>query len=107
MYKFYYWGPLLFHTQIVDENLKKIKLLCKKNKNKDFRKFLAGHIKEEFLIDNDKLIKILKPNLDEYSLAYKNWYNCELKSIEMTRSWVNFMSYCLSQHDHIKRHALY
>jgi hypothetical protein len=50
MSKFFYWGPLLYHTEINDVDIKNIRSLCIKDIKNDFRKDLAGHIIEEFLI---------------------------------------------------------
>ena len=58
-YRFYYWGPLLFHTQITSKELKTIKKLCKKDPTKSHVKNLAGDIKDEYLIDKHKLNNIL------------------------------------------------
>jgi len=91
MYKFYYWGPLLYQTKINNVDINKIKIICKKNKNKDFRNELAGHINEEFFIDNNVFLEIVKPYLNEYLKAYKHWYNRDLKSIDVNSVWVNFM----------------
>jgi len=91
MEKFYYWGPLLYHTEIKNKDIKNIKSLCIKDVNKDFRKDLAGHIIEEFSIDNNKLLNIIKPYLDKYAFNYKHWYGSNLKSIKINTSWVNFM----------------
>jgi len=91
MSRFYYWGPLLFHTKISDEDINKILSLCIKEKNKDSRKNLAGHIKEEYSINNIELTNILQLYFNDYAGYFKNWYNHKLKSVETTNSWVNFM----------------
>jgi uncharacterized protein (TIGR02466 family) len=91
MSKFYYWGPLLFHTKINDEDVNKILSICIREKTKDNRKNLAGHIKEEYLINQIELTDLLKPYFNDYVQCFKNWYQTEIKSIEMTSSWVNFM----------------
>ena len=91
MSKFYYWGPLLFHTKISDEDISKILLLCIKEKDKDYRKNLAGHIKEEYAINTHELNNILTPYFNNYLQCFTHWYETEIKSIEMISSWVNFM----------------
>jgi hypothetical protein len=58
MDKFYYWGPLLYNTKIKKEDITKIKNLCIKDNKKDLRKDLAGHIKQEYSIDKDKIVEI-------------------------------------------------
>jgi hypothetical protein len=91
MSKFYYWGPLLFQTKINNDDIDKILSLCIKEKNKDSRKNLAGHIKEEYYINNIELTNILQLYFNDYTEYFKNWYNLKLKSVETTVSWVNFM----------------
>ena len=91
MSQFYYWGPLLFKTKINDDGVNKILSLCIKEKDKDHRKKLAGHIKEEYTIDAQQLNNILILYLNEYPKYFKNWYGEEIKSMETTTSWVNFM----------------
>jgi uncharacterized protein (TIGR02466 family) len=93
MHKFYYWGPLLYHTEITEEHINKIKSLCNNNKNikNDVRKELAGHIKEEYSIDKHDFSKIISSYLNEYQNAFNHWYGVKLKSLEVTSTWVNFM----------------
>ena len=91
MFKFYYWGPLLFQTKINDNDINKILLLCVKEKNNDYRKNLAGHIKEEYTININELNAILTPYFNNYLQCFTHWYETKIKSIEMTSSWVNFM----------------
>ena len=91
MSKFYYWGPLLFQTKINDNDINKILLLCIKEKDKDYRKNLAGHIKEEYSINTEELTKILKSYFDDYLQYFAHWYKTEIKSIKTVSAWVNFM----------------
>jgi hypothetical protein len=91
MYTIYNWGPLLYRSQLNEEDVLKIKSLCKKDVNKDARKDLAGHIDEEYDINKNSLFEIMIPYLKEYSGAFKNWYISRLGSIEMSDPWVNFM----------------
>ena len=46
----YLWGPCLYKTQISKQDVKSVFELCNKNPNNDFRKNLAGHIKDEYLL---------------------------------------------------------
>ena len=88
---FYYWGPLLFKTKINKEDLFKINQLCKKDKSKDARKFLAGHLDHEYYIEKEKLFEILVKYFDVYKDFYYEWYRGKLFSIEINSSWVNYM----------------
>ena len=40
-YNFFHWGPLLFQTNLTEEELNEIKKLCSK-KGKDYRQNLAA-----------------------------------------------------------------
>ena len=49
-YKFYHWGPFLFHTKITSKECKIILRegeKCRKKSN-DYRYTLAGHLSEEY-----------------------------------------------------------
>jgi uncharacterized protein (TIGR02466 family) len=90
-YQFIYSGPLLFKTKIDDKDLVKISKYCNKKNFNDNRANLAGIIKQEYRITHLKEIsKILKPYLDMYKHAYKNWYLKE-GSLEVQSCWVNYM----------------
>jgi len=88
---FYYWGPLLFKTKINKEDLIKINNLCKKDRTKDARKTLAGHLDHEYLIEKEKLFKILFKYFEIYKDFYYEWYRKKISSIEINSSWVNYM----------------
>ena len=90
-YNFYYWGPLLFKTKIIPQDLKKCAKLCSK-KATHFNKELAGIIKHEHTVDRDSLVRILLPYLSTYKHCYEKWYGHPLtKKINMLTAWVNFM----------------
>ena len=56
---FYYLGPLLYRTNVFNEDLIKIFKLNQKSKKLDHRSRLAGHIKKEHTFEDlDKLRKI-------------------------------------------------
>ena len=91
-YTFYYWGPFLYKTKLPDESIKKILSFCKKDILLDYRKELAGHIDEEYLLNTRDLFPILAPYIQSYVSA-----SCERmgvvidKDIKMTKAWVNYM----------------
>lgn len=92
-YNFFHWGPFLYKTKIEDEELKKIKLLCKKDKTKDYRKHLAGLIRNEYEIDKEKLFPILAPYIESYlKAAYEHYGLKHGRSISLKDSWVNYMT---------------
>jgi len=88
---FYYSGPLLYHTQLKKNDLEKIKKICIKNKTKDNRKNLAGHLENEYKIDIEKFNKLIQNYLTEYNIAFNHWYNKKISKFETISSWVNFM----------------
>ena len=57
-YNYYHWGPFLYKTSLEQEELNKLKKICSK-KSKDYRKYLAGLIKHEHVIDVKKLFAII------------------------------------------------
>jgi len=101
-YRFFHWGPFLYKTKIEDEELKKIKLLCKKDKTKDYRVNLAGLIKNEYEINEKKLFPIIAPYVRSYLQAAYEHYGFKYgKSIVLESSWVNFMTKYESNPIHI------
>ena len=69
---FYYSGPLLYHTELNKDDLNSLKKICLKDKNKDFRKDLAGHLDHEYTINIEKFNKIIEKYLSEYKQAWKS-----------------------------------
>lgn len=91
-YTFYYTGPLIFKTKISNTDLKDISFLCKKDKSKDFRRHLAGHLEHEYLIDNKKIQLILIKYLENHKKAYEHFYNEPYPGkITCNSAWVNYM----------------
>ena len=88
-YFFPYFGPLILHTSINKKQIKDLENIC--NKNISHHKNLAGHIKDEYLLNSKKYEQIVKPQLDTYKVAYKKFYNAELKSLKTISVWVNYM----------------
>lgn len=102
-YNFFHWGPFLYKTKIEKEELEKIKLLCKKDKAKDYRENLAGFIKNEYEIDKEKLFPIISPYVESYLRASCEHYGLTyVKTIHLESSWVNYMTKFESNplHDH-------
>jgi len=88
--KFYYWGPLLFHTKVNQNDINELKNLCIKDENLNHRKFLAGHIKEEYKINIKKLETILDLYFNDYKNCYINFYGNNI-DFYINNAWVNFM----------------
>ncbi len=72
-YTFYYSGPLLYHTELNKNDLSDLKKICLKDKSKDFRKDLAGHLDHEYTINIKKFNKIIEKYLPEYKQAFEHW----------------------------------
>ena len=90
-YRFFHWGPFLFRNNLTQDELDKIQKLCSKE-GKDYRKNLAGLIKNEHEVDREKLFPIIEPYVQSYSQAYSDYSNKALgKNIELKESWVNYM----------------
>jgi len=91
--KFYYSGPLLYHTELNKEDINNLKKLCLKDQKKDNRKRLAGHLDHEYTINIEKFNNIILKYLPEYQEMFKNWYNKKISKFETISSWVNFMKH--------------
>ena len=91
-YNFFHWGPFLYRTKLTDKEVNQIKLLCNKNKKRDYRKELAGFLKEEYSINKNKLFEIILPYLKSYYQTYFQYTGKHLgKTIKLKQAWVNFM----------------
>lgn len=92
-YQFFHWGPFLYKTTLTDNELKKINSLCKKNKKEDYRRHLAGLIKNEYKIDEKKFFPIILPYLKSYIQAAMQHYGLNnAGKIILESVWVNYMT---------------
>ena len=71
-YNFFHWGPLLFQTNLTEEELNEIKKLCSK-KGKDYRQNLAGLLDQEYEMDGEKLFSIISPYANSYLNAFRHY----------------------------------
>jgi len=92
-YQFYHWGPFLYKTKLLPEEIEQIKSLCKKDKKKDYRKNLAGLLKEEYTVNKNKLFPIISPYFNSYIQAYTDYSTkiININKIKLKSAWVNFM----------------
>jgi uncharacterized protein (TIGR02466 family) len=91
-YNFYYWGPFLFKTKILKEEVKKILSFCKRDEKLDCRHTLAGHINEEYVVNNKDIFPILSPYTEVYLKTRNEQWNIPVEStIEIDETWVNYM----------------
>ena len=89
--KFYFFGPLLYHAKLDEKTLNEIKNLCSKDKQKDFRINLAGHLDHEYKIDSIKLESILNPVFENFYNVHKKFYNKDAEAQYVRDAWVNYM----------------
>lgn len=88
--QYYFWGPLLFVTELEEHQLNQIQKLCNKE-NPNARKTLAGHIENEHVMDPAALELIIKPQFEMFYDAYQMYYDRPCQQQVITSSWVNFM----------------
>ena len=75
-YKYYYWGPFLYHSQITPDERKMLLKEGKKcrKKSNDYRSRLAGHLSEEYRLNNIKgIMEWFKKYIQTYTEGYKQW----------------------------------
>ena len=90
-YKIFYWGPMLFKTNLGSEDIKACAKLCSK-KSSVVSDTLAGVIKHQHYISTNALYKIISPYLPAFREAHRQWYGQPLtKYIRAVMAWVNFM----------------
>ena len=91
-YKFYYFGPLLVRFKVSPEILAALKKIISK-KTLRMTKDLAGVIEHEYEVSPETYDQIMRPYVDGYAAAYKNWTGGgTLKGhLKATRAWVNYM----------------
>ena len=90
-YEFFYWGPMLFKTEIRSQDLKVFAKLCSK-KSSFVNDTLAGVIKHQHYISTSEYYKIITSYLDSFRHCHQRWYGNPLtRSINVVSSWVNFM----------------
>ena len=79
-YSFPFFGPFIMKVKLSDEEVKKLKKLCSKNKKKDVRNTLAGHLDDEYSIDKHEYQKIVAPYLDAFREGHARFYTLQIKS---------------------------
>ena len=90
-YSFPFFGPFIMKVKLSDEEVKKLKKLCSKNKKKDVRNTLAGHLDDEYSIDKHEYQKIVAPYLDAFREGHARFYTLQIKPLATTSVWVNYM----------------
>ena len=87
--KYYFWGPLLYHSHIT--NYKEILNDFKQGSN--FNENLAGILKYQFSYDAAVFKQHTRSNFKSFFNFYETYYNRTLKSKEckIEACWINFM----------------
>ena len=93
-YNYYYFGPFLYKAKMNDNEIKKIKEICLKDKDKQCNDYLAGIIKEEYSIDRFKLFSIIEPYVESYKRTIHQHWDIKIdgKLVLNKKPWVNFMT---------------
>jgi hypothetical protein len=95
-YNYFHWGPFLFHTKVLPEHCKIVLTegeRCRKKENK-YNENLAGHIKEEYKLDNPQLITdFLVKYLEAYTVGYNKWRGegSMEPNFRLASLWINYM----------------
>ena len=96
-YKYYHWGPFLFHTQVTLQECQMIIKEGNKCRKKlyDFRHGQAGHLSEEYELNDKESISVwLKKYFESYTIAYNEWRGGDKHmqpQFELTALWINYM----------------
>ena len=95
-YRYFRWGPFLFHTEVTQEECDMILKEGKKcrRKSNDYRSELAGHLLEEYkFLDAEGIISWLKNYFNAYASAYNKWRGegTMKPNFTLTSLWINYM----------------
>ena len=96
-YFYYHWGPFLLRMTVTPKECKSVleagQLSRKKRSNKH-NKQLAGHIKEEYIIERPQSInQWLARYVEAYCTAYNKWRGGGTlqPKYKLTSLWINYM----------------
>ena len=100
-YKFYYWGPYLYHTKVPSEigteMLRRGELL-KNRKDTDYREMLAGDIRHEYVFskeDRKYFTMNTMPLFNDYMRGLNDWSHVskflDTRVLKVFDLWINFM----------------
>ena len=76
------------------KKLKRLSSFVKRTKKKDYRKNLAGLLKQEYSIDKNKVFSVLSPYFNSYIKASVEHYQIKVdaKEVILESAWVNYMT---------------
>ena len=95
-YSYFHWWPVLFHTEITQEECDIIIEEGKKcrRKSNDYRAKLAGHLSEEYKLENaERIAGWLKNYFNAYATGYNKWRGegSMKPNFTLTSLWINYM----------------
>jgi len=86
-YRYLHWGPFVSHYSLLEEEVKQFKSL---KSGDDNRVNLAGHLKDEKVLNKDEVWKILSPYINSYVQGFHEFsYKSLPGSFELASSWIN------------------
>jgi len=95
-YSYFHWGPFLFHTQVTQKECNIIIEEGKKSRRKsnDYRYKLAGHLSEEYRLENaEGIVGWLKNYFNAYAAGYNKWRGegTMTPNFTLIELWINYM----------------
>ena len=86
-YNFLHWGPWVCHYQLLPEELE---ALDKLQDGKNFQKGLAGHLKDEYELDKNRVFTILLPYFNSYAQGIFDYRQVKLPNgFDLRSAWIN------------------
>lgn len=86
-YNFLHWGPFVTHYQLSQEEINVFKQLAQ---GQDFRKGLAGHLKDEHELDKNRVFTLIHPYLQSYVQGFLDFRQKKLTNgFELKNAWIN------------------
>jgi hypothetical protein len=86
-YNFLHWGPFVTHYQLSQEEINSFKELAP---GQDFRKGLAGHLKDEYELDKNRVFTLMHPYLLSYVQGFFDNRKKKLTNgFELQNAWIN------------------
>ena len=86
-YNFLHWGPFVTYYQLSPEEIGSFKEL---SQGQDFRKGLAGHLKEEYELDRSRVFTLIHPYLQSYVQGFLDFRQKKLTNgFELKAAWIN------------------
>ena len=86
-YNFLHWGPWLCHYKLLPEELEAFNKL---EEGENFQKGLAGHLKDEYELDKNRVFTIILPYLNSYAQGFMDNRQQKLTNgFSLISTWIN------------------